>query len=179
VPRVAAALPVLSLADWTVLGVVAEEPTHGWAVTRELHANGVLGRVWTVPRPVVYRSLATLASKGLIEDCGEAPGARGPQRTIVRATPRGRAALRQWLERPVGHVRDLRSELLVKLVLLDRAGHPSDELVQRQLERLAPVFAALRKRPREGDAEDVLTLWRRESALAARRFLETLARRPR
>jgi molybdopterin-binding protein len=32
VRRVAAALPVLSLADWTVLGVVAEEPTHGWAV---------------------------------------------------------------------------------------------------------------------------------------------------
>lgn len=174
--RVAAALPVLSLADWTVLGVVAEEPTHGWAVTRELDANGALGRVWTVPRPLVYRSLATLASKGLIEDCGEAPGARGPQRTIVRVTPRGRAALRRWLETPVTHVRDVRSELLVKLALLDRAGRPREELVQRQLEQLAPVFAALRKRRRDGGFDDVLAAWRRESALAVRRFLETLAR---
>jgi len=176
VRRVAAALPVLSLADWTVLGVVAEEPTHGWAVTRELDANGALGRVWTVPRPLVYRSLATLASKGLIEDCGEAPGARGPQRTIVRVTPRGRAALRRWLETPVGHVRDVRSELLVKLALLDRAGHPREELVQRQLAQLAPVFGALRKRRRDGGFDDVLVAWRRESALAVRRFLESLAR---
>jgi DNA-binding PadR family transcriptional regulator len=176
---VAAALPALSLADWTVLGVVAEEPTHGWAVTRELDANGALGRVWTVPRPLVYRSLATLASKGLIEDCGEAPGTRGPRRTIVRATPRGRAALRRWLERPVEHVRDVRSELLVKLALLDRAGRPRDELVQRQLAQLTPVFAALGKRPRAAGFDDVLAAWRRESALAVQRFLETLARRPR
>ena len=172
-------MPGLSLADWTVLGVVAEEPTHGWAVTRALDANGALGRVWTVPRPLVYRSLATLASRGLIEDCGEAPGARGPQRTIVRATPRGRAALRRWLERPVDHVRDVRSELLVKLVLLDRAGRSSDELVQRQLEQLAPVFEALRRRPRGRGSEDVLAAWRRESALAVRRFLETIALRSR
>jgi PadR family transcriptional regulator AphA len=173
---VVAALPVLSLADWTVLGVVAEQPTHGWAVARELDANGALGRAWTVPRPLVYRSLATLASKGLIEDSGEAPGARGPQRTIVRVTPRGRVALRRWLETPVAHVRDVRSELLVKLALLDRAGRPREELVQRQLEQLAPVFAALRKRGRDGGFDDVLAAWRRESALAVRRFLETLAR---
>jgi DNA-binding PadR family transcriptional regulator len=179
VRSVAAALPVLSLADWTVLGVVAEAPTHGWAVTRELDAGGALGRVWTVPRPLVYRSLATLASKGLIEDCGEAPGARGPQRTIVRATRRGRAALRRWLELPVEHVRDVRSELLVKLALLDRAGRPRDQLVQRQLAQLTPVFAALGKRPRGDGFDDVLAAWRRESALAVRRFLETVARRPR
>jgi DNA-binding PadR family transcriptional regulator len=162
-----------------VLGVVAEEPTHGWAVTRDLDASGALGRVWTVPRPLVYRSLTTLASKGLIEDCGEAPGARGPRRTIVRATPRGRAALRRWLERPVDHVRDVRSEFLVKLALLDRAGRPNAELVRRQREQLAPVFAALRKRTHSDGFDDVLADWRRESALAVRRFLDTLARRSR
>ncbi len=159
--------------------MVAEEPTHGWAVTRELDADGALGRVWTVPRAVVYRSIATLLSKGLIEEYGAVPGGRGPQRTIVRVTPSGRAALRRWLERPVDHVRDVRSEFLVKLALLDRSGRSRDALVQRQLEQLAPVFAGLRKRTRDGGFDGVLADWRRESALAVQRFLEALARRPR
>jgi hypothetical protein len=64
----------------------------------------------------------------------------------------------------------------VKLALLDRADGPREELVQRQLEQLAPVFAALRKHRRGGSFDDVLGAWRRESALAVRRFLQTLAR---
>ena len=46
----------------------------------------------------------------------------GPQRTIYAATPQGRQAAENWLETPVEHVRDIRSHLLLKLALLDRAG---------------------------------------------------------
>jgi len=166
----------LSLADWAVLGVIAEAPTHGWAVTRELAADGALGRVWTVPRPVVYRSITTLTQRGYVEPTGEAESGRGPQRTIVRVTRSGRAALARWLDRPVDHIRDVRSVFLLKLALLDRAGRSRDELVARQLEELAPVFDGLRK-PVRGDGFDaVLARWRRESALGVRRFLETLQR---
>jgi PadR family transcriptional regulator AphA len=168
-------LPDLSLADWAVLGVVAEGPTHGWPVVRELSANGALGRVWTVARPVVYRSLTTLATLGLIEPTGEVPGVRGPQRTIVRATRTGKSALRRWLRTPVAHVRDIRTEFLVKLALLDRAGRSADELVSLQREALAPVIAAVSVRP-DGDGFDhVLAQWRREQALAVDRFLRELA----
>ncbi len=166
-------LPALSLSDWAVLGVVAERPTHGWPVVRELAADGAIGRIWTVSRPLVYRSIATLLAEGLIEECGEAAGVRGPQRTIVRGTRRGRAALRRWLDEPVDHVREVRSELLVKLALLDRAGRPSDALIARQLERLDPVFAAVTRRPAAGGFDAVLARWRREQALAVRRFLRT------
>jgi PadR family transcriptional regulator AphA len=166
----------LSLADWAVLGVIAEAPTHGWAVTRELAADGALGRVWTVPRPVVYRSITTLTQRGYVETTGEAESGRGPQRTIVRVTRSGRAALARWLDRPVDHIRDVRSVFLLKLALLDRAGRSRDELVARQLEELAPVFDGLRK-PVRGDGFDVvLAGWRRESALGVRRFLESLRR---
>jgi DNA-binding PadR family transcriptional regulator len=165
--------PALSLSDWVVLGVVAETPTHGWPVVRELAADGAIGRVWTVSRPLVYRSLATLLAEGLIEEYGEAAGVRGPQRTIVRATRRGKAALRRWLEQPVDHMRDVRSELLVKLALLARAGRPSDTLIERQLERLEPVFAAVVRRPKGTGFDSVLATWRREQALAVRRFLRS------
>jgi len=42
---VAATVPELSIADWVVLGVVAEAPTHGWPVVRALRADGPIGRV--------------------------------------------------------------------------------------------------------------------------------------
>src|SRR5205809_525334 len=60
----------LSLSDWAVLGVVAQGPTHGWPIVRMLAADGALGRVWTVGRPVVYRSMTTLTDVGLIEPAG-------------------------------------------------------------------------------------------------------------
>jgi PadR family transcriptional regulator AphA len=164
----------LSLADWAVLGAVAARPTHGWAVVQELATDGALGRVWTVPRPVVYRSIASLTAKGLIEPRGEAAGGRGPQRTIVRITRRGRAALGQWLSTPVDHVRDVRSAFLLKLALLDRAGRPCHALVRAQLDELAPVFAALHEPPERDDFDVVLATWRREAAEAVRRFLEAL-----
>jgi PadR family transcriptional regulator AphA len=171
---VASSSPDLSLADWAVLGVVAEAPTHGWAVVRELAAGGALGRVWTVPRPIVYRSINTLRARGLIEERGETSSERGPQRTIVRVTRSGRALLSRWLAAPVDHVREVRSEFLLKLALLDRAGAPREALVQRQLAELAPVFDALERPGPVNGFDSVLAGWRRESALAVRRFLEDL-----
>jgi DNA-binding PadR family transcriptional regulator len=165
--------PELSLSDWVVLGVVAERPTHGWPVVRELAADGAIGRIWTVSRPLVYRSISTLIDEGFIEEHGEVAGVRGPQRTIVRATRTGKAALRRWLEEPVDHVRDVRSALLVKLALLDRAGRPSEALIARQLERLEPVFAVVTRRSSADGFESVLATWRREQALAVQRFLRS------
>ena len=164
----------LSLSDWAVLGVVAQGPTHGWPVVRALAADGTLGRVWTVGRPVVYRSLTTLTDAGLIEPTRDAPGVRGPQRTIVRVTRTGRAALRRWLSTPVAHVRDVRTELLVKLALLDEANEPHDELVSRQLAALEPVIDAVSGRPIGDGFERTLAVWRREQALAVQRFLRAL-----
>jgi DNA-binding PadR family transcriptional regulator len=171
---VATPLPELSIADWVVLGLVAERPTHGWPIVRMLRADGPIGRVWTVPRPIVYRSLATLTEQGYIEECDEEPISRGPQRTIVRATRRGRAALRRWLETPVEHVRDVRAELLVKLALLARVDRPSRRLVERQIEHLAPVIGAVSARPTGEGFDLVLSRWRREQALAVDRFLHSL-----
>jgi PadR family transcriptional regulator AphA len=171
---VAPSNPDLSLADWVVLGIVAEAPTHGWPIVRTLRADGPIGRVWTVPRPIVYRSLATLTERGHIEACGEAPSSRGPQRTILRATRRGRAALRRWLDTPVEHVRDIRTELLVKLALLERSERPSRLLVERQIEHLTPVVRGVSTQSDGAGFDLVLGRWRREQALAVDRFLHSL-----
>jgi PadR family transcriptional regulator AphA len=171
---VATTLPNLSLSDWAVLGVVIEVPTHGWPVVRALRGDGDLGKVWTVARPVVYRSLATLAAAGLIEEYDELPGERGPQRTMVRATRKGRGALRRWLRIPVAHVRDVRTEFLVKVAFLERAGESTTALVHAQLDALQPVLDAVASTPEHEGFDLVLAQWRREQALAVERFLRAL-----
>jgi hypothetical protein len=68
-------------------------------------------------------------------------------------------------------VREVRSALLVKLALRDRADRDSHDLIERQLDRLEPVFAAVTRRGAGPGFDAVLSSWRREQALAVRRFL--------
>jgi DNA-binding PadR family transcriptional regulator len=165
------ATPPLSLAEWVVLAVVGERPTHGFPIAQLTADSGDLGRVWHVPRPVVYRSLTRLANAGLIGENGNESG-RGPQRTIYAITPAGREAVRCWLETPVEHVRDVRSHLLMKLALLYRAGADPAGLLQRQRDVLAPIALAMAaERPATAGFEATLVAWRRASAAAAISFL--------
>jgi DNA-binding PadR family transcriptional regulator len=163
--------PPLSLAEWVVLAVVAEQPTHGFPIAQLTAGSGELGRIWHIPRPVVYRSMTRLAAAGLITEDGLEPG-RGPQRTIYAITPAGRKAVAGWLRRPVEHVRDVRSHLLMKLALLHRSGADPTDLLRRQREVLAPIARAIAgERPSPTGFEATLLAWRRASAGAAIAFL--------
>ena len=80
-----------------------------------------------------------------------------------------------WLRTPVRHPRDIRSELMVKLALLDRSGTDPRDLLQAQLAQLLPVAAALDDRLRATTGfEHTLALWRHEAMTATLRFLEAL-----
>jgi PadR family transcriptional regulator AphA len=163
----------LSLTEWLVLCLVGEEPTHGFAVARLVGTGGSMGEVWRVPKPVVYRVLQRLEQLGLLQAAGEQPTSRGPVRSVVAVTPAGRAAGAAWLARPVAHARDVRSELLVKLALLDRAGDSSAPLLDAQRQQLLPIAAALHDRLAEaGGFERTLALWRYETVSATLRFLD-------
>ena len=45
--------PGLSLAEWLVLCLVSDEPSHGFAIAGLLARDGSLGRVWHVQKAVV------------------------------------------------------------------------------------------------------------------------------
>ena len=166
----------LPLGEHAVLAVLAEEPRHGWAVARELGPEGELGRVWTLSHPLAYRAMDNLVARGLVRATGTEPG-RGPRRTILAATASGRREVDSWLGTPVEHLRDVRTELLLKLVLNLRIGRDRRPLVRAQEEAFRDRFAALAAAAASPDA-DVVDLWRHESAEAVRRFL-AIARRTR
>ena len=165
----------LSLTDWVVLALVAEAPRHGFAVAKEVAADAALGEVWTVPRPLVYRAIDHLRGVGLLEPVRTEAGAKGPHRTVYRVTRSGSARLGRWLDQPVAHPRDVRTELLVKLMLRSRRGRPLAPLAQRQLDRFAPMTDGLEQRARAADGADrVVARWRLESIAAIRRTLEAI-----
>lgn len=161
----------LLLGEWACLGILHQGPTHGFAIAARLKPDADIGRIWSLSRALTYRSLEQLTVRGLIEPIGEEPGIAGGNRTILAATRRGRTQFRRWLRTPVEHLRDLRSELLLKIVLAEQNGIDITDTLDAQRSRIADFLAAL---DRTGDNTDIVHLWRRESAAAALRFLERL-----
>ena len=164
-------VPTLSLNEWTVLCLLAEQPAHGFALARHLEPASDLGRIITVRRPLVYRALDRVVAAQLAEPHLTEPGAAGPRRTKYRITPEGQRAATTWMSTPVTHVRDLRIEFLVKMRLYERSDNDPSPLVRAQRATLAATLDQLREL---GKDADVVEQWRHHNAIAVTHFLEAL-----
>lgn len=158
-----------SVTELAVLGLLAEGPKHGFAISKELDADCDVGRVFTVRRPLVYRALDRMVDSGYARPTATEQG-DGPKRVVHAITPKGRRLLLRWLAEPVDHVRDLRLEFLLKFTLIDRAGDSPLGLIRAQKETLEPTLGALD----DGGPIDHVELWRRHNAVAAAAFLQEL-----
>jgi PadR family transcriptional regulator AphA len=165
----------LSLTEYAVLGLLAEGPSHGFAVARDLEADGAIGRVLTVRRSLAYRAIDRLVAEGFARPTRVEAGDAGPQRQVHRVTPAGRRVLNAWLGRPVPHLRDLRLEFRLKLVLLQRRGDSPLELIRAQRKELSPAFASSRRSTRR--AVDDVDLWRWHSTAAIAAYLDDVEAR--
>jgi PadR family transcriptional regulator AphA len=159
----------ISLAEHVCLALIVQEPRHGWSVVRALAPDSDLGRVWSLSRPLTYRAIDGLVDRKLVVRKGQVPG-DGPMRQMLSATPAGKRATRAWLAAPVEHVRDVRTELLLKLVLLRASGRDPRPLLRAQEIAFEPIFASLQHAARVRGADDV-DRWRYESSVAVRRFI--------
>jgi DNA-binding PadR family transcriptional regulator len=149
-------------------------PAHGFAVAAHLKPDGDVGRVWSLSRALTYRSLDQLTLRGFIQPVGEEPGIAGGNRTILAATRAGRARLRSWLGTPVPHLRDLRSELLLKLVLAERCDIDVGPMLVAQRDRIQAMADGFAARTDAEAPVDVVAMWRDEASHASLRFLDRL-----
>ncbi len=142
---------------------------HGYPIAQEFAVDGDVGIVLTASRPVVYRELALLESRGLLSSRA-GRGVRGQAKKTLKITPAGNKALDRWLEEPVLHIRDMRTVFLLKVLMRERLNLPIDSFVSQQREALADVTSNLGQ-VRE---HSLVSAWRREQARAVVRFLDEL-----
>ena len=162
----------LSLSDHAVLAALGEGPAHGFRLAGLFAKGGELGGVWAVGRPQVYRALGRLGAVGYARVAEHTASESGPPRSVYALTESGEAALRAWLETPVAHLRDARSELLLKLVFSERAGHDPKPLLDAQTEHFGRVRDGYRARLEIAAGAERLALeWRLAAVEAALRFL--------
>jgi tRNA-Thr(GGU) m(6)t(6)A37 methyltransferase TsaA len=165
----------LSLPEWAALGLLCEQPGYGWAVAQALAPTGEIGRVYSCKRSLVYRALAQLRAAGLAEVRGTRVSDVGPARTMLAATRRGRSAFAAWRSAPIEHVRDLRSELMLKLLFCERAGVDPAPLLRQQALALAATERVLERTLATSTGfGHTLALWRLSVARAALSFVEAL-----
>jgi PadR family transcriptional regulator AphA len=157
------------LARDVVLTLIAQQPRHGWALHEELAPAGEIGRAWTLSRQLVYRAIDILEADGLVKRALPKDGG-GADKVVISPTARGKSHAQKWLDQPVAHLRDVRTELVVKIMLRERAGLPADTFLQRQRDALTPVLQSIESSP----SNTPVNMWRRESASAVKRFLTRL-----
>ena len=98
-----------------VLGLLAEEPLHGYEVKNRFEA--MLGGTWEVNIGQVYTTLQRLERDGLVRPVGKR-GDRG--KLLYELSEQGRKSLDGWMAEPEAGPQELREEIYVKLLLATR-----------------------------------------------------------
>ncbi len=132
--------------EYAVLGLLVEEPRHGYALARLFAAGTELRQVVRLEMSQLYATLKKLEALGLI---GAQPGAAAEgeghrERRVYRATDEGRRQFDAWVGVPVERPRDVRLMFLVKVYFaLRRAPTAVLELLAAQDAVLAAFHAQL------------------------------------
>ncbi len=106
----------LTPAEYAVLGLLGRRPAHGYELQRQLSGRHGLGLVCPVEPAMVYAILKSLSGLELID--GEWDNSTYPPKAIYATTDTGDAEFQRWLVRPVGRMREVRLDFMVKLYFL-------------------------------------------------------------
>jgi DNA-binding PadR family transcriptional regulator len=108
-----------SLAELAILGLLHEQPMHGYEIARRFADDLDLGLVLPLELSTVYAVLKDLQARALIHGERETAG-RYPPRTVFALVAGAETGFLRWLQEPVERLREVRSALLVKLYFCDR-----------------------------------------------------------
>ncbi len=118
-------------AEYPVLGILLGGPLHGYDMCRRLGEE--IGSIWRLGKSQIYALLAKLEREGLV--IHERVGQENlPAKNIFSLTTEGEEVVKEWLEQPVHHIRDMRLEFLTKLWFARQASPVRERhLIEKQL----------------------------------------------
>lgn len=103
----------LTPAEYAVLGLLRERPTHGYELKRQFVGESGLARVCPIEPAMVYAILRSLSGLELID--GTWDDSTSPRRSVYSVTDRGAQVFERWLRRPVARIREVRLDFMVKM----------------------------------------------------------------
>ncbi len=152
--------PPLDVTEYTLLGLLAEAPRHGYALAQALGPKMGLGQMVRLRRAQLYFYLHKFEREGWIAlvDASDSPppdgsappadvagtGPPGERHRVLQLTAGGRNCLEEWLITPVGRPRDVRLGFVVKLYFILRLQpERADDLIAGQIAALEDYLAQL------------------------------------
>ena len=167
-------VPALSPAQYAMLGLLHDQPAHGYELQRAFSAAGDLVDVAPIGQPALYAALKELVARGLIAGSEEREGAR-PLRTTYALTVEGDRLLGEWLRAPVKRLRQVRLDFLLKVYFARRRGvRVVRALVDAQIRVCHDYLARLEERASALSPDDFAYLVVESRTTAARSTLEWL-----
>jgi DNA-binding PadR family transcriptional regulator len=132
----------LTPAEYAVLGLLCEEPSYGYELKDQLSPSSALGRVCPVEPAMVYAILRSLTGFDLIDGAWDETSY--PRKAVYTVTDEGAATFERWIRRPVGRIREVRHDFLIKLYFAMRSdGKLARELLTAQIAVTRDYAAAL------------------------------------
>lgn len=107
--------------EYALLGLIEQQPRHGYELHKELSNLEGLGLVWRIKQAHLYALLDKLENQGHLTSRQVFSESHPPRKEYL-LTPSGRHTFENWLLAPVEHGRELRQDFLAKLYFACQAG---------------------------------------------------------
>lgn len=141
----------LTTSEYAVLGLLSQRPAYGYELQRRFAGGQDLARVCPIEPAMVYAILKSLSGLELID--GRWETGQYPPKAVYSATPEGEETFERWLRHPVGRMREVRSDFLIKLYFaLGRNAELARQLALAQVE-VCRDYASEMERAIEGQPQ--------------------------
>ncbi|MBC8170175.1 MAG: PadR family transcriptional regulator [Anaerolineae bacterium] len=131
--------------DETVLGLLADQPRHGYELLEVFNTPDQLGEVWNLSTSQLYAVLKRLEQQAFITGT-RVTSDHAPPRIEYTLTPEGKNRLLLWLyeKHPSASVRRIRVEFLSRLYIARRLNLADKVIIQYQQTACEQHLAELR-----------------------------------
>ncbi len=145
--------------EYAVLGLLIDGPKHGYELARRFAPETALGEICHLEMAMLYALLKKQEKLEHIEAELESQGNRPPKR-IFHLTPLGRAAFIEWVRTPVGRLREVHVDFLVKFYFAHQLGDDDTlALIDRQIEVCLSILDRLQRGiGLNEDADDTMSI---------------------
>lgn len=143
--------------EYILLGLIRDEPGHGYALFDRIKNSRELSLIWQVKRSKLYYLLEKSESEGYLSATTSSQGPY-PDRKVYRITELGRSVLEEWLHTPVRSSRFVRLAFLSKLYFLVQEDNDSArELIDGQIEICHSWLERLQKQRQAAGPDDFIS----------------------